>query len=206
MLFTPYEIVVILRTVLSPAEIRAKGGPVEEVQRRILKNSAYKVMNMEPLMRLLFEYAPLPWDAIWRDPIEDLYKLHADDQVVAIERKYAAFYRMARTIIDANIASVDSRTRHAALFFAGLFKLAFVKPKHAMYANIRADALESSCRDFQTLINELKDNGDLSAIVIKGKAAANIVVARWNGTSPGKRNNKEMRRFIRGSGYIRWAI
>jgi hypothetical protein len=204
-MFTAHQIVVILRHELSPAAIAAEGGPVEEVQRRILKNPEYKVRNMTALMGLLQDHNLLPFDKFWLRPIMRLYELDERRDIVSMEHEFAALYEMARYVIDANLAVVPSSSRKGALLFAAKYLSCFYKAKHGLYATFRVEALKKSSEYYEVLIKETHKDRDLCTTLIKGIASANLVVNRWNATSADARASKEMEQYIRKSGYMRWA-
>jgi hypothetical protein len=51
----------------------------------------------------------------------------------------------------------------------------------------------------------MQNDSDPCSIIIKGTASSNIVVNRWNSRPPEQRKSREMRKYIRDSGYIDWV-
>jgi hypothetical protein len=205
-LFTPYQILIILRTVLTPDDIAASGGPIIEVQRRILRDPTRPVRNLLAMTLLLVEHNLLPFDEQWVRPIMRLYELEEAGDIVSIEHEFAALFGLATAVIAANLASVPSRTRKSALFFAAKYLGAFSKAKQAVYAKAKVTALAGSSQYFQILIDDMRQERDLCAVLIKGIASANIVVNRWNATPHADRATPVMKTFIRRSRYITWAM
>jgi hypothetical protein len=205
MLFTAYQIIVMLREIMSAEDIRAAGGPVREVQQRILKKPDYNVKDMLSLMMILVRHKLLPFDEFWIQPLMRLYELEERSEIVSIEREFAALYEMAARVIEANLVTVASPTRKGALFFAAKYLGAFAKAKSKKYVEAKPAALKKSSEYYQTLIDEMRIDRDSCSLLIKGIAAANLVVNHWNATTPAERNSKEMREYIRRSGYLVWA-
>jgi hypothetical protein len=204
-MLTPYEAVVILRSNLTPAAIAAMGGPVEEVQRRILKKPDYNVRNLHGLIMLLERQKLLPFDKFWIQPVMRLYQLEQKSDVATMEHEQGALFNMAQLVIEANLTAVAPSVRKGALFFAAKYLSNFTKAKQAVYAKSKPEALKRASKYYEALIEELRDDHDPCSVLIKGVASANIVVNRWNATPHAQRTSKEMRDFIRRSGYLTWA-
>jgi hypothetical protein len=205
MLFSPYQIVVMLLEVMSAEDIYAAGGPHPRVQSRLKQNPNREVRDMLSLVLTLVRHQLWPFDEFFVQPLMRLYELEDRGEIVTIEREFAALYEMANHVIDANLVAVASPTRKGALFFAAKYLAAFYKAKTKKYADVKVQYLERSSELFQMLINEMRNDRDSCALLIKGIAAANLVVNRWNVASASQRYSKEMREYIGQSGYLVWA-
>lgn len=204
MLFSAYEMLTILLTVASRNELNERGIGLR-TQSRILRDPNYPCNDLMALMTLLVEYDLLPFHKFWLAPLAKIYALEESGDISTIEREYAAFFVMARTVIDAKLAATEPDVRRGALLFAAKYLASFNKAKGTVFAKARADALDGSSVYYQMLIDEMRRMRDLCSTLIKGKSAANIVVNRWNAVTPAERTNAIMRDYIRRSGYLTWA-
>ena len=64
-----------------------QGGPIREVQSRILKDPSYEVRDMRSLIRILIEQQLFPFAQFWVEPILGIYKLEDLQDVTAIALK-----------------------------------------------------------------------------------------------------------------------
>lgn len=204
-MITAHQIIVMLRKNLTPAAIHSSGGPVREVQHRILTNPDYTVRDMRTLVRILVEQKLFPFAPFWVEPIMGIYELEEFEDVTGIKRQYAALFEMARLLIDnAHLVAVDSATHKGALFFAGKYLANFATTTHGSFEKFRRKALLGSTLYFESLLAIMQNDRDPCSIIIKGIASSNIVVNHWNVTPPGHRRSLRMAKYVRGSGYLTW--
>src|SRR5258705_8286459 len=169
MMFTAYEMLVVLRIYMSASDIEEAGGPCVRNQQRILANPTRPAANSSivQLMRLLVERQLLPISDFWVAPLMSLYEHEKKREHGAIEREYKALFEMARLVAEANLASVPSEARVGALLFAAKYASSFATARDGKHAKLRSSAYDTSSPYYGALIAALKSDPRPCALRLK---------------------------------------
>jgi hypothetical protein len=206
--FSTYEQSVLLtHTKLSREDIYEKGGPCPRILQKILnQNPLYKVKNETALSRILMEQGMLPWDESWQFPLARLRKLQDQNDLTGIKKELGALLTSAEAVIEKGPELVGRKFYIGALYFAGLYRMAFAKHNNGSYEGERHIAAEKAIQWLEQLARELKAEETLAADLIKSKTAANIVVVQWNKRPAKERYSEEMKGIITATGFVDWSL